>query len=173
MRAPAITQGLRATHSTFLYAPALLVKYAVHALNFLIDVLHLELSSEVESAPSQTAHCRQGTDGVACNDIHTNNISSLLRISPHGARKPNESSADATVTANDRVFLRPLMPPPPPPSLMYYLHNSVSQQIYDAASPSFDPQAIVCELSDSSSPEYDAEIDLAIAVREADPFTKD
>jgi hypothetical protein len=65
------------------------------------------------------------------------------------------------------------MPPPSPPPLMYYLHNSASQQISDAASPALDPQAIVCKLSDSSSPAYDAESELKIAVREADPSIKD
>jgi hypothetical protein len=173
MRAPAITRGLRARHSTFLYAPALLVKNAVHALTILSDILPLKLSSAMESAPSQSAHAGQGTEGVARDDIQTKNISSLLRISPHGAHKPNESTADVTVAANDTVALRPFMPPPPPPPLMQYLHNSISQQISDTASPVLDPQASVCELSDSSSPADAAESKGAIAEREADPFSKD
>jgi hypothetical protein len=105
--------------------------------------------------------------------MQTNNISSLLSTSPHGAHKPNESSSDATVAANDTVALRPFMPPPPPPPLMQYLHDSISQQISDAASPAMDPQISVCELSGSSSPADDAESERAIAEREADPFSKD
>jgi hypothetical protein len=65
------------------------------------------------------------------------------------------------------------MPPPPPPPVMQYLHDSISQQISDAASPAMDPQVSVCELSGSSSPADDAESERAIAERKADPFSKD
>jgi hypothetical protein len=142
-------------------------------LTFRSDILHLELSSTMESAPSQSAHAGQGTDGVARNYIQTNNIVSLLRTSPHGAHKPNESTADATVAANDTVALRLFMPPTTPPPLMQYLHDNISQQISDAASPAMDPQVSVCELSDSSAPADDAESERAISEREADPFSKD
>jgi hypothetical protein len=65
------------------------------------------------------------------------------------------------------------MPPPPHPPLMQYLHDSISQQISDAASPAMDPQVNVCGLSGSSSPAYDAESERAIAECEAGPFSKD
>jgi hypothetical protein len=134
-----------------------------YTLTFLSDILHLELSSAMESTPSQSSHAGQGTDGVSRKDIQTNCISSLLRTSPHAAHKPNESKADATVAANDTVALRPFMPPPPPPPLMQYLHDSISQKISIAASPAMDPQISVFELSGSSSPADDAESERAIA----------
>jgi hypothetical protein len=64
------------------------------------------------------------------------------------------------------------MPPPPPPPLMQYLHDSISQQISDAA-PAMDPQVSVCERSGSSSPADVAESERAISEREAEPFSKD